>query len=314
MGGSGTLTEAGTVLGTASYISPEQAAGQPAGPASDVYSFGVILFRMLTGRLRSSRRTRWSSCACTATTRRRPLPTCAPDAPARLESIAHAALAKDPADRPADGGALLRELRGDGRRRDGALAPERRRSHCAATQVLAADAARPRRGSARCGSSRSLRPRSSAGSRSRSSRPAATCDTDDAADRAQPADRADRRLDETHDHRALDDGADDDRAHHHGRGDHRPATTSPMTTAPVTPPPTVLPTTPVAPPPTTTSRRRRPRRLRNDRILARAFAGNPVVAGIAISNVSPRRCLRSKPVSLLAAAIRKAICRPSAAG
>src|SRR5919201_2750790 len=51
MGGAGTLTEAGTVLGTASYISPEQAAGEPAGPASDVSSFGVVLFRMLTGRL-----------------------------------------------------------------------------------------------------------------------------------------------------------------------------------------------------------------------------------------------------------------------
>src|SRR4051812_2372418 len=49
--GAGTLTEAGTVLGTAAYISPEQAIGQPAGPASDVYSFGVILFRMLTGAL-----------------------------------------------------------------------------------------------------------------------------------------------------------------------------------------------------------------------------------------------------------------------
>ena len=51
MAGTGTLTDAGTVLGTASYISPEQATGLQAGPASDVYSFGVILFRMLTGRL-----------------------------------------------------------------------------------------------------------------------------------------------------------------------------------------------------------------------------------------------------------------------
>src|SRR5438094_959879 len=45
------LTEAGTVLGTAAYISPEQAAGEPATPTSDVYAFGVILFRMLTGQL-----------------------------------------------------------------------------------------------------------------------------------------------------------------------------------------------------------------------------------------------------------------------
>src|SRR4051812_19019126 len=112
MGGSGTLTEAGTVLGTASYISPEQASGTPASPASDVYSFGVILFRMLTGRLPFV-----STNAMELVRMHRDDPPPAvgdvrPDAPARLESVTAAALAKDPAERPPDGAALLRELRG----------------------------------------------------------------------------------------------------------------------------------------------------------------------------------------------------------
>jgi serine/threonine-protein kinase len=114
MGGSGTLTEAGTVLGTASYISPEQASGKPAGPASDVYSFGVILFRMLTGRLPF---VSTNAMELVRMHRDDPPPSVGEfrsDAPARLESLTAAALAKDPADRPADGTALLRELRGDG--------------------------------------------------------------------------------------------------------------------------------------------------------------------------------------------------------
>ena len=49
--GTDTLTEDGTVLGTAAYISPEQVRGEPVTPASDVYSFGVILYRLLAGRL-----------------------------------------------------------------------------------------------------------------------------------------------------------------------------------------------------------------------------------------------------------------------
>jgi len=113
MGGTGTLTEAGTVLGTASYISPEQASGRPAGPASDVYSFGVILFRMLTGRLPF---VSTNAMELVRMHRDDPAPSVAdirPDAPARLEAIAAASLAKDPADRPPDGRALFAELRGD---------------------------------------------------------------------------------------------------------------------------------------------------------------------------------------------------------
>lgn len=44
------LTGTGTVLGTASYLSPEQAAGQVATPASDVYSLGVVAYQCLAGR------------------------------------------------------------------------------------------------------------------------------------------------------------------------------------------------------------------------------------------------------------------------
>ena len=44
------LTATGTVLGSAPYMSPEQAQGQPVGPAADLYALGVVLFEMLTGR------------------------------------------------------------------------------------------------------------------------------------------------------------------------------------------------------------------------------------------------------------------------
>jgi len=104
------LTSAGTVLGTAAYIAPEQVAGLPATPATDVYSFGVVLFRMLTGRLPFEAA---DAVTLASMHRDRPAPLVTdfrPDAPARLESLTFAALAKSPADRPADGAALLAEL------------------------------------------------------------------------------------------------------------------------------------------------------------------------------------------------------------
>jgi len=45
------ITKVGSVVGTAAYLSPEQARGEAAGPASDLYALGVVSFQLLAGRL-----------------------------------------------------------------------------------------------------------------------------------------------------------------------------------------------------------------------------------------------------------------------
>ena len=137
--GSGTLTEAGTVLGTAAYLSPEQAAGEPAGAASDVYSFGVVLFRMLTGALPF---TSDEALALLDMHRRMPPPaveSLQPDAPPELAALTAATLRKDPTQRPPDGTALLAAL-------GGAPTLPAAAADTQATQVLAAPPSRPPRG------------------------------------------------------------------------------------------------------------------------------------------------------------------------
>ncbi len=130
VGGGGTLTEAGTVLGTASYISPEQATGEPAGPASDVFSFGVILFRLLTGRLPFVSKNAVELVRMHRDEKPPRVAELRPDAPAPLAALAGSALSKDPNRRPQDGAALLLALRDDG---------------SATTQILRPAASPPRR-------------------------------------------------------------------------------------------------------------------------------------------------------------------------
>src|SRR4051812_2291793 len=92
----GQLTVAGAVLGTASYISPEQAAGDVATPASDVYALGVVAYQCLSGHRPFDGDTPVEIAMKHVRDRPRPLPA---DIPPNVRAIVERALAKDPAAR-----------------------------------------------------------------------------------------------------------------------------------------------------------------------------------------------------------------------
>src|SRR5439155_12635728 len=108
--GGDTITETGTVMGTAAYISPEQASGEPAGPPSDVYSFGVLLYRMLTGRLPFESDSPVELAQMHVRAEPPAIELTRPDVPPELAALAMESLAKDPRQRPADGAALAARL------------------------------------------------------------------------------------------------------------------------------------------------------------------------------------------------------------
>jgi len=102
-----TLTETGQILGTPSYISPEQAQGQPATTASDVYALGVVLFECLTGRRPFQADT---PVAIALAHVREPVPDLPDDVPESLAAVARRALAKHPEERYPDAGAFAAAL------------------------------------------------------------------------------------------------------------------------------------------------------------------------------------------------------------
>ena len=97
--GDSEMTEAGSIVGTAQYLSPEQARGQHVGPESDLYSVGVVLYEMLTGRVPFT----GDSAVAIAMkhVQETPVPPrqIVPSIPAELEAVVQRAMAKDPARR-----------------------------------------------------------------------------------------------------------------------------------------------------------------------------------------------------------------------
>ncbi len=98
---SSTLTEAGHILGTAAYMSPEQVNGESLDGRSDLYSLGVVGFHALAGRL-PFESTAASALLVAHATRPAPLlASIAPNVPRELAAIIDRCLRKDPADRHA---------------------------------------------------------------------------------------------------------------------------------------------------------------------------------------------------------------------
>jgi serine/threonine protein kinase len=97
--GTDALTMTGTVLGTAGYLSPEQAQGERATPASDRYSVAVVAFELLSGRRPFENESITAEAAAHVNA---PVPSIAEiceGLPAELDAVFRQALAKDPADR-----------------------------------------------------------------------------------------------------------------------------------------------------------------------------------------------------------------------
>lgn len=97
--GASEMTETGSIMGTAQYLSPEQAQGQQVGPASDLYSIGVMLYEMLAGRVPFTGDSAVSIALKHVSELPPPLRELRPDVHPALEAAVMRALEKDPAAR-----------------------------------------------------------------------------------------------------------------------------------------------------------------------------------------------------------------------
>jgi eukaryotic-like serine/threonine-protein kinase len=104
------MTEAGSIVGTAQYLSPEQARGAPVDQRSDIYSVGVVLYELLTGTLPFNGETPLEIAMKHLSEIPRPPSELRPEIPADLDMVVLRALAKDPADRYESAEEMERDL------------------------------------------------------------------------------------------------------------------------------------------------------------------------------------------------------------
>lgn len=105
------VTSTGMMVGTASYLAPEQVAGEPVGPAADVYALGLLLLECLTGEREYA-----GSTVEVALARLQRAPNVPPSLPHGWPGLLQAMTAREPADRPtpAEAAAELAAIEGGG--------------------------------------------------------------------------------------------------------------------------------------------------------------------------------------------------------
>jgi serine/threonine-protein kinase len=106
------LTSAGTILGTAAYLAPEQASGETVTAAADIYALGAVFYEALTGSAPFEGRTPFELLTARQRDAVVPVSDRAAGVPPALEEIVMRCLARKPEYRPASAGELERLLRG----------------------------------------------------------------------------------------------------------------------------------------------------------------------------------------------------------